>query len=328
MVAVFGVFVAVGVPSIQQIGVGTAVAIALDATLVRLILVPAAMELLGDWNWYLPRPLARILPRTELRVGGAAAGAVSTPISRRRGRRDAAPARASGTSARKASITAGSNWRPALGGQLVERVRERPRRLVGALGEQRVEHVGHGADAGGERDRLAREAVRVARAVPALVVRARDHAPRAGSGRTPSRRGSRRRRRCGSASARAPRRRSWPGLRSTRSGMPTLPTSCRTAAWPMRSASSSGSPSASASRSLSDRHAVDVRAGVGVARLDGAGQARDDLELGAAQLLRARATPRPRAARGSPCSRRRASRSHTNALVVLVAVPSTSAISG
>jgi uncharacterized membrane protein YdfJ with MMPL/SSD domain len=65
MVAVFGVFIAVGVPSIQQIGLGTAVAIALDATLVRLILVPAAMELLGDWNWYLPRPLARILPRAD-----------------------------------------------------------------------------------------------------------------------------------------------------------------------------------------------------------------------------------------------------------------------
>ncbi len=55
MVAVFGVFVATGVPSIQQIGLGTAVAIALDATLVRLILVPATMELLGEWNWYLPQ---------------------------------------------------------------------------------------------------------------------------------------------------------------------------------------------------------------------------------------------------------------------------------
>jgi RND superfamily putative drug exporter len=65
MVAVFGVFIAVGVPSIQQIGLGTAVAIAIDATIVRLILVPAAMELLGDWNWYLPRPLARILPRAD-----------------------------------------------------------------------------------------------------------------------------------------------------------------------------------------------------------------------------------------------------------------------
>jgi uncharacterized membrane protein YdfJ with MMPL/SSD domain len=65
MVAVFAVFVATGVPSIQQIGLGTAVAIALDATLVRLILVPATMELLGKWNWYLPRPLARVLPRTD-----------------------------------------------------------------------------------------------------------------------------------------------------------------------------------------------------------------------------------------------------------------------
>ena len=66
MVAVFAVFIAVGVPSIQQIGLGTAVAIAIDATLVRLILVPATMELLGDWNWYLPRPLARVLPRAEV----------------------------------------------------------------------------------------------------------------------------------------------------------------------------------------------------------------------------------------------------------------------
>jgi len=65
MCAVFAVFIAVGVQSIQQIGFGTAVAIALDATLVRLILVPATMELLGRWNWYLPRPLARVLPRAD-----------------------------------------------------------------------------------------------------------------------------------------------------------------------------------------------------------------------------------------------------------------------
>lgn len=65
MVGVFGVFIAVGVPSIQQIGLGTAVAIALDATLVRLVLVPAAMELMGRWNWYLPHALDRVLPRTS-----------------------------------------------------------------------------------------------------------------------------------------------------------------------------------------------------------------------------------------------------------------------
>jgi RND superfamily putative drug exporter len=78
MVAVFGVFIAVGVPSIQQIGLGTAVAIALDATLVRLVLVPAAMELLGDWNWYLPRPLARILPRTDFDAFSRTAAASTT----------------------------------------------------------------------------------------------------------------------------------------------------------------------------------------------------------------------------------------------------------
>ena len=65
MVAVFGVFASTGTPSIKEIGLGLSVAIALDATLVRLILVPAAMEIMGRWNWWLPKPLARVLPRTE-----------------------------------------------------------------------------------------------------------------------------------------------------------------------------------------------------------------------------------------------------------------------
>jgi RND superfamily putative drug exporter len=62
MVAVFAVFAGTGVPSIKEIGLGLTVAIALDATIVRLILVPATMELLGKWNWWLPRPLERVLP--------------------------------------------------------------------------------------------------------------------------------------------------------------------------------------------------------------------------------------------------------------------------
>jgi RND superfamily putative drug exporter len=69
MVCVFSVFVLTGVPSIKQLGLGTAVAIAIDATLVRLILVPAAMELLGDWNWWLPRWLDRLLPHVGLEGG-------------------------------------------------------------------------------------------------------------------------------------------------------------------------------------------------------------------------------------------------------------------
>jgi len=66
MVAVFAVFVSTGVPSIKEIGLGCAVAIAVDATVVRLVLVPAAMELLGRWNWWVPAPLRRVLPARGL----------------------------------------------------------------------------------------------------------------------------------------------------------------------------------------------------------------------------------------------------------------------
>ena len=66
MVCVFSVFVLTGVPSIKQLGLGNAVAIAIDATLVRLILVPAAMQLLGRWNWWLPGWLDRLLPHVGL----------------------------------------------------------------------------------------------------------------------------------------------------------------------------------------------------------------------------------------------------------------------
>jgi uncharacterized membrane protein YdfJ with MMPL/SSD domain len=62
MVAVFGVFAGTGTPSIKEIGVGMSVAIALDATLVRLILVPATMEIMGRWNWWLPKHVDRVLP--------------------------------------------------------------------------------------------------------------------------------------------------------------------------------------------------------------------------------------------------------------------------
>ncbi|HKH64755.1 MAG TPA: MMPL family transporter [Solirubrobacterales bacterium] len=62
MTSVFAVFVLTGVPSIKELGVGCAVAIALDATLVRLILVPAAMKLMGNWNWWFPSWLDRLVP--------------------------------------------------------------------------------------------------------------------------------------------------------------------------------------------------------------------------------------------------------------------------
>ncbi len=65
MVTVFASFVLVSDPIIKQFGVGLSVAIMLDATIVRLVIVPATMVLLGDWNWYLPRWL-QWLPRVDL----------------------------------------------------------------------------------------------------------------------------------------------------------------------------------------------------------------------------------------------------------------------
>ena len=65
MVVVFSVFATTGVPQIKEIGLGLAVAIALDATIVRLVLVPSTMQLMGKWNWWMPEWLGRILPEAD-----------------------------------------------------------------------------------------------------------------------------------------------------------------------------------------------------------------------------------------------------------------------
>jgi uncharacterized membrane protein YdfJ with MMPL/SSD domain len=59
IVCVFAVFVATGIPIIKEIGLGSAVAIGIDATLIRLALVPAVMALLGDRSWWIPQWLRR-----------------------------------------------------------------------------------------------------------------------------------------------------------------------------------------------------------------------------------------------------------------------------
>ncbi len=66
VVIVFSGFILGELMIIQQTGVALAVAIALDATLVRMLLVPATMTLLGDWNWWAPRPLRRLHDRFGL----------------------------------------------------------------------------------------------------------------------------------------------------------------------------------------------------------------------------------------------------------------------
>jgi RND superfamily putative drug exporter len=55
MVAVFAIFATLRSIDMKQLGVGLAVAVLIDATIVRAVLLPAAMKLLGEWNWYLPR---------------------------------------------------------------------------------------------------------------------------------------------------------------------------------------------------------------------------------------------------------------------------------
>ncbi|HEY6032572.1 MAG TPA: MMPL family transporter, partial [Gaiellaceae bacterium] len=64
MVAVFSIFGTMSIIMLKQFGVGLAIAVFLDATIVRAVLLPSAMKLLGDWNWYLPRWL-EWLPRLE-----------------------------------------------------------------------------------------------------------------------------------------------------------------------------------------------------------------------------------------------------------------------
>ena len=54
MVGVFGAFALARDVGLQQFGLGLGVAVLIDATIIRSVLLPATMKLLGDWNWYLP----------------------------------------------------------------------------------------------------------------------------------------------------------------------------------------------------------------------------------------------------------------------------------
>jgi RND superfamily putative drug exporter len=66
MATVFLAFLANNSRPIKEFGLGLAVAVFVDAIVIRLVLVPAAMQLLGEWNWWMPRWLDHLLPRLEL----------------------------------------------------------------------------------------------------------------------------------------------------------------------------------------------------------------------------------------------------------------------
>jgi RND superfamily putative drug exporter len=66
MVAVFLSFIATDVVAIKKLALGLAASVAIDATLIRLLLVPATMYLFVDQNWWLPGPLDRLLPHVSI----------------------------------------------------------------------------------------------------------------------------------------------------------------------------------------------------------------------------------------------------------------------
>jgi uncharacterized membrane protein YdfJ with MMPL/SSD domain len=80
MVFVFAVFATLSMMFFKQFGVGLAVAVLLDATIVRAVLLPASMKLLGDWNWYLPSWL-EWLPRFDPEEGETTPETPPTPVS-------------------------------------------------------------------------------------------------------------------------------------------------------------------------------------------------------------------------------------------------------
>jgi RND superfamily putative drug exporter len=78
MISVFLAFVLAHEPFLKMIGVGLATAILVDATIVRMVLVPATMELLGDANWWFPAWLAKRLP--TFHVEGESADAIEAEL--------------------------------------------------------------------------------------------------------------------------------------------------------------------------------------------------------------------------------------------------------
>jgi trehalose monomycolate/heme transporter len=80
LVVVIGMFSLSSITFIKMLGVGMIVALILDATLVRMLLVPAVMRLVGDANWWAPRPLRRFYARHGIRENDAPApGPVEQP---------------------------------------------------------------------------------------------------------------------------------------------------------------------------------------------------------------------------------------------------------
>jgi putative drug exporter of the RND superfamily len=80
MVVVFGSFMLEFERTTKMMGTGLATAVLFDATVVRMVLVPATMELLGDGNWWLPRWLQRLLPKVDVEGHSEEAAPLDTGV--------------------------------------------------------------------------------------------------------------------------------------------------------------------------------------------------------------------------------------------------------
>jgi uncharacterized membrane protein YdfJ with MMPL/SSD domain len=78
MVFVFAIFATLSALDFKMMGVGLAAAVLIDATLIRAVLLPASMKLLGDWNWYFPARL-EWLPEVSLEPATTKPARTATP---------------------------------------------------------------------------------------------------------------------------------------------------------------------------------------------------------------------------------------------------------
>jgi len=81
MVVVFGSFMLEDIREIKLFGLGLGVAVLIDATIVRMVVVPATMELLGELNWWMPPWLDRVLPRLSIERRGEPTPAMASPAA-------------------------------------------------------------------------------------------------------------------------------------------------------------------------------------------------------------------------------------------------------
>ena len=162
-----GAFATSEVVFIKEVGVGTALAVLIDAFLVRALLVPSLMALLGRWNWWAPRPLARLHARLGLQERVTLGGRHGARARRRRAAGGARSPSAGGSSAgRSAATCPRSSCARATeavgdpGGRRARSTRALPRRAAGRAGRLAVARrargpLDHGAEpaarAGGPR---------------------------------------------------------------------------------------------------------------------------------------------------------------------------------